>query len=48
MFQKTIQAKDISAEGHEQGLVDKHTAYAQVAKRIIGHKVDWALASACA
>ena len=48
MFQKIIQAKDISADGHEQGLIEEHTAYAEVAERIIGHKVDWALASACA
>ena len=48
VFQKIIQANDISADDHEQGLMGEHTAYAEVAKGVIGHEVDWALSSACA
>ena len=46
MFQKTIQAKDISADGQEQGLIRGHTAYAEVAEGIVGHEVDFDPASA--
>ena len=31
VFQKIIQAKVMSADDHEQGLVEEHTAYAEVA-----------------
>ena len=48
MFQKIIQAKVISADDNEQGLIEELTAYAEVAKGIIGHKIDYELSSACA
>ena len=48
MFQKIIQAKVISADDNEQGLIEELTAYAEVAKSIIGHKIDYELSSACA